>query len=138
MKNSTSLKIKALVIITTTFGGLASYGQSAWVAPSAADKLINPLDITDKNINKGKQVYEKLCSICHGKFGAGDGPAGKALNPRPADHTSKLVQKQSDGAIYWKISSGKEIMPAYKDLLSKTERWQLTQYIRKLGENNNQ
>ena len=32
---------------------------------------------------KGKEVYEVNCASCHGPNGAGDGPAGAALNPKP-------------------------------------------------------
>lgn len=34
-------------------------------------------------VAKGKEVYEANCASCHGPNGAGDGPAGAALNPKP-------------------------------------------------------
>jgi mono/diheme cytochrome c family protein len=33
------------------------------------------------------QMYGLICGSCHGAAGAGDGPAGAALNPRPANFT---------------------------------------------------
>jgi caa(3)-type oxidase subunit IV len=33
------------------------------------------------------QMYGLICGSCHGASGAGDGPAGAALNPRPANFT---------------------------------------------------
>jgi cytochrome c5 len=30
-----------------------------------------------------KDVYAQRCTTCHGPTGLGDGPAGKALNPKP-------------------------------------------------------
>jgi mono/diheme cytochrome c family protein len=130
----TKIKIKTLFGIM--FFCYTAYGQnSEWIAPLNTNKRVNPFINDAKAAEKGKKIYEKLCMTCHGKLGKGDGPTGKALNPKPADHTSEKVQKQGDGAIYWKISTGRGVMPSFKNLLSKTERWQLTAYIRKLGEN---
>ena len=57
----------------------------------------------------------------------------KALDPQPADHTSDKVQKQSDGELFWKITNGRGEMPVYSQLLSKTQRWQVIEYIRLLN-----
>jgi mono/diheme cytochrome c family protein len=130
------MKIKIITLIVIILFCNFTYSQnSEWIAPPETNERVNPLANDEKTLKKGKKIYEKLCSTCHGVTGKGDGPAGKALNPKPADHTSKKVQKQGDGAIYWKISTGKGSMPSFKNLLSKTERWQLTAYIRKLEEN---
>lgn len=40
----------------------------------------------------GKAHYDTYCSTCHGATGAGDGVAGAALNPKPANFTD---------AAYW-------------------------------------
>lgn len=36
---------------------------------------------------RGAETFAQLCSPCHGPAGKGDGPAGAALDPRPADLT---------------------------------------------------
>lgn len=110
------------------------YQTGEWVAPPEADKLVNPVANDAKATARGKKIYNQLCWVCHGKLGKGDGPTGKDLDPRPANHASSAVQSQSDGAIYWKIGKGKGEMTAYGNLLSKTQRWQLTNYIRTLSE----
>lgn len=104
-----------------------------WFAPKEADKLVNPLKDNIKATKKGEKLYNSLCWSCHGTTGQGDGPAGKMLNPKPANHTSADFQNQSDGAIYWKLSSGRTMMPAYGKIISKTERWQLVNYMRTLS-----
>ncbi|KRT72740.1 MAG: cytochrome c, class I, cytochrome c oxidase cbb3-type subunit III [Candidatus Rokubacteria bacterium CSP1-6] len=38
---------------------------------------------------KGKEFYAKHCAGCHGPTGKGDGPAAKAINPKPNDFTNK-------------------------------------------------
>jgi len=106
--------------------------QSGWQAPPEADKLVNPLKGDAKSIEKGKEIYQRLCASCHGQTGKGDVPAMQALNPKPSDLTSSAVQQQTDGAIFWKISEGRGLMAAYKNILSEEERWALVNYIRKL------
>lgn len=110
--------------------------EAKWEAPAKIQNRPNPFKGDVKAPEKGKKIYEKLCATCHGMTGKGDGPTAKTLDPKPADHTSTEFQKQGDGAIYWKLSTGRGVMPAFKDLLSKTERWYLTAYIRTLGESN--
>ena len=39
----------------------------------AGVELENPLDYNDKNIDKGKQLYQMFCAHCHGKNGDGKG-----------------------------------------------------------------
>lgn len=112
-----------------------SYQKNDWIAPLESDKLISPIKNDEKVLAKGKKIYYQICATCHGRSGVGDGPGGKTFNPKPADHTSEKVQSQSDGALFWKITKGRGDMPTYAQLLSKTQRWQVIEYIRKLGEN---
>jgi len=46
--------------------------------------------------------------------------------------TSKKVQSESDGEIFWKITTGHNAMPSWKHL-SEQDRWALVRYIRSLG-----
>ena len=36
---------------------------------------------------EGKKTYDVLCYLCHGVSGAGDGPAGEAIDPPPRNFT---------------------------------------------------
>ncbi len=112
----------------------AAFAQSKgpWVAPESANTIKNPFAGNADATKKGKKLYNQLCNICHGDQGKGDGMAGAALTPKPADLTSDKVQSQSDGAIYWKITNGRPPMASYKDVLKEEERWQLVNYIRTL------
>ena len=117
-------------------GFLASSFKSQdnkWIAPASADTLTNPQRSNPKALAEGKKVYDKFCWVCHGLTGKGDGPGAVNLNPQPADHTSTIVQDQSDGALYWKISKGRGQMTPYERTLNKTQRWQLVVYIRSLA-----
>ncbi|MBI5049170.1 MAG: hypothetical protein HZB54_09555, partial [Deltaproteobacteria bacterium] len=43
---------------------------------------------TPEAVEKGKLIYFKRCSFCHGLEGDGDGPAADSLDPRPRDFTA--------------------------------------------------
>ncbi|WP_456462949.1 c-type cytochrome [Lutibacter sp.] len=118
------------VVLIITFSINVRAQKSSWVAPKSADTVENPLKDNQNEIKKAKKLYASMCVICHGNKGKGDGIAGAALNPKPANFTSKKVQSQTDGALFWKLTNGNTPMAAYKDILSEEQRWQLVNYIR--------
>jgi mono/diheme cytochrome c family protein len=99
-------------------------------APSAAKK--NPIAPTQQSIAAGQKIYSKTCAMCHGKSGDADGPAVIELNIHPAKLSDPQLAIESDGALFWKITTGKKPMPAYGKRLSETDRWHLVNYIRTL------
>jgi mono/diheme cytochrome c family protein len=107
-----------------------------WVAPPEADKLSNPIASDAISIATGKALFTSICFVCHGKGGKGDGINAPSLERQPADLTSGGVQKQSDGALFWKISEGNPPMLTFKDVLSEEQRWQLVNFIRTLAADN--
>jgi mono/diheme cytochrome c family protein len=63
---------------------------------------------------QGKKLYGDKCQICHGVKGDGNGPAGAALSPKPADFTSpKFWQKDVDQKITGTIENGHGMMPSF-------------------------
>lgn len=132
-----SRRMQAWVVLA--LGAVAAVGlaasaqaQAPWEAPAAEKTKKNPLPSDPKTLEQGKKVADVNCISCHGAKGKGDGVASAALSPKPADWTSKKVQAESDGEIFWKISTGRGAMPAWKHL-PETERWALVRYIRSLG-----
>lgn len=123
-----------LVGCTLVFLTLASMQQRAdWKAPPEADTLKNPVKGSAEATLAGKELYNRMCVICHGNKGKGDGAAGAALNPRPSNLTTTNVQQQTDGAIYWKITEGRAPMASYKSSLTEEQRWQLVNYMRQIA-----
>ncbi len=120
-------------INSTSIPGTNVQSDGEWKAPAYADKLLNRLTDLVEASKKGKEIFDAQCVICHGTTGKGDGAAGMGLTPRPANLTSEKVQSQSDGAIYWKITTGNPPMASYKGAFSKKQRWQLVTYIRNLS-----
>ena len=130
---------QAVAVVALAAGVVAVAGfpasaraQGAWEAPAAEKGKKNPLPADAKAIEQGKKVAQVNCISCHGAKGKGDGAAAAALNPKPADWTSKKVQAETDGEIFWKISTGRGAMPSWK-FLPENDRWALVRYIRSLG-----
>jgi copper transport protein len=96
----------------------------------------NPIAPNSQSIAAGKAVYVKNCAHCHGVSGRGDGPDGLLLNPRPADLTKHGVPGvHTDAQLFDWITNGLPgtRMPAWKDKLSDTDRWNLVNYMRFLA-----
>lgn len=124
-------------LLAVTFLGFLLTGyqlqDQKWLAPEEADNYKNPYVEDTKATDKGRKIYMKLCWSCHGKTGKGDGPAGAALVPAPASYTDSEVQAQTDGALFWKITTGRGAMVSYENTLTEDQRWMLVNYIRALG-----
>ncbi len=104
--------------------------QSKWSAPAAEAQKKNPLAASESSLAAGRKIYTKTCAMCHGKTGDANGPAVIELNIHPAKLSDPQLATQSDGALFWKITTGKKPMPAYGKRLSETDRWNLVNYIR--------
>ena len=130
---------RALVVVGAPIAVLAAAGAALaqtcppttpWVAPNAEKAKKSPLAAGAK-VADGKNVAQVNCGSCHGAGGKGDGAAAVALNPKPADWTSKRVQDEGDGELFWKISNGRCAMPPWKHL-PEADRWAVIQFIRSL------
>jgi mono/diheme cytochrome c family protein len=109
----------------------SAWGQTPWTAPASEKSKKSPIEASAKVVEQGEKIAKVNCVSCHGAKGKGDGAAAVALNPKPADWTSKRVQDESDGELFWKINAGRGAMPSWKHLPEK-DRWALIQYIRTL------
>jgi mono/diheme cytochrome c family protein len=98
--------------------------------------LYNPYPITKDGLEKGKELYEIYCGICHGDKGDGAGylvrDNGGKYPAQPAIFTDSAFVFSSNGRYYHGIMYGKNAMGGYADKLSYEERWQVIHYIRSL------
>jgi mono/diheme cytochrome c family protein len=106
--------------------------ESEWQAPSHAERRKNPIVADSKSIAAGKAVYSAQCAQCHGTTGKGDGCSAKDLSPSPADLSDPALARQTDGALFWKITTGRRPMPASENI-AENDRWNLINYIRTLS-----
>ena len=130
------LMVALLVLGTLAYsnGGAAADSISdKWLSPAASSAKKNPIASTQESIAAGQKIYSKTCAMCHGKTGDADGPAVIELNIHPAKLSDPKLATESDGSLFWKITTGKKPMPAYGKRLSETDRWNLVNYIRTLS-----
>ena len=69
--------------------------------------FLSAIAFASGDAGRGKAVYERHCQHCHGRDGAGDGPASGFLNPPPRDFTS--------GIYKWKTTPFDEMSPSDDD-----------------------
>jgi mono/diheme cytochrome c family protein len=126
----------ALALLTFAYwAGNAAAADSVagkWLSPAATAAKKNPIASTQESIAAGQKIYSKTCTMCHGRSGDADGPAVIELNIHPAKLSDPKLATESDGALFWKITTGKKPMPAYGKRLSETDRWNLVNYVRTL------
>jgi mono/diheme cytochrome c family protein len=61
----------------------AILAPTAWLAVGLLSLVIPATALAGGNATEGKKTYDLLCGVCHGVTGAGDGPAGSAIDPPP-------------------------------------------------------
>ncbi len=100
------------------------------VAPAEARFLRNPIPATPESLQRGQQLYQQNCAVCHGLTGHGDGPAARAMRPPPADLTQHVTQ-HTEGELWYWITNGipGTQMPAWKGALTDDQRWDVVNYI---------
>jgi len=113
---------------------------SKWEAPAEADNLKNPIEVNKETLTEGSNLYKINCRSCHGRLGDGKGVEAADLSTVVTDFTISDFLKQTDGAIFWKISEGrimkeknaqgKDDMVGFKDDLEEGEIWLLVNYIK--------
>jgi mono/diheme cytochrome c family protein len=128
------LMVSVLALFTFAYSGGSAAGTDSmsekWLSPAASASKKNPVAPTQASIAAGQKIYSKTCVMCHGKSGDADGPAVIELNIHPAKLSNPQLGTESDGSLFWKITTGKKPMPAYGKRFSETDRWNLVNYIR--------
>ena len=94
----------------------------------------NPLEISEDSLQRGQELYNIHCAICHGEDGKGQGSVSVFFqdNP-PTDLTAKPLVIENDGAVFLTISNGVQgKMPALRANLDIEDRWHIVHYVQNL------
>ena len=128
------IPVLALLILPNWINNAAGADSKSdkWLSPAPSAAKKNPVASTPESIAAGQKIYSKTCAMCHGNSGDADGPAVIELNIHPAKLSDPNLTTESDGSLFWKITTGRKPMPAYGKRLSETDRWNLVNYIRTL------
>ncbi len=109
---------------------MAKTGADKWVAPAKAAFKANPIRATPESVKAGRKVFTNNCVPCHGATGKGDGQLAAFLPVKPANLSNADVWRQTDGEIFWKISTGRQPMPTWETVLEEEDRWNVVNYLR--------
>lgn len=119
----------------------AHHQHGEWLDPPEAytEKVSDKWADADA-IARGEEIYEQNCASCHGADGRGTGPIAQALTHPPADLNNNFhtAPGNGDAYLFWRVSEGGTVepfksqgseMPAFKDVLSAAERWDVLAYV---------
>ena len=120
------LLLTASLAATVLMAQNVNYEQDPkWRAPEEAAAKPNPLAAKPELSAGGKKLFKRNCVECHGESGQG--------LKKAADLQLPVVQAQSDGTLYWKITNGNPDhgMPSFSGI-PELQRWQIVLYLRTL------
>jgi mono/diheme cytochrome c family protein len=75
-------------------------------------------------VQHGRDLFSETCTYCHGENAAGSASGAPGLQGRTDLGAQEIFDTISEGRI-----RGSNIMPAWKESLSQSDRWALTAYI---------
>jgi mono/diheme cytochrome c family protein len=117
-------------IITAVAGALMLLAPQVlaqeWIVPDEEATRSNPSEYTLEHVKQGKAIYNKNCLSCHGDPGKNN---PLTLSPIPVDMASEKMQANSEGALFYKITNGKGIMPPFGSTISENDLWLLVNFI---------
>jgi mono/diheme cytochrome c family protein len=92
--------------------------------------LKSPLDSLSQNPEKGKELYNIYCAICHGEKGNGKGRLVE--REKFLGVPSYKDREITEGSIFHVVTYGLNSMGSHANQLSQEERWQVADYVLKL------
>ncbi|PHS54643.1 MAG: cytochrome C [Lutibacter sp.] len=130
-----TFKILSIIgVLAFTLYSFTTLVQEEWKVPAKYEAMTNPID-ADIDAAIGKSLYNKHCKSCHGKEGYGDGPKADEMEGDLGDFSSEEYQAQSDGALFYKTTIGRDDMPEFtKKMPDDEDRWLIVNYMRTLAE----
>jgi mono/diheme cytochrome c family protein len=133
MKSTATLVVFIIGLIIAGFTIKIQQTQKPWPVPATAKARKNPIPSTPESIKAGKELWSTNCKSCHGSKGLGDGTKAAQLKTEPGDFSLATFQSQTDGEMFYRLSEGRDDMPASKKKIPDEEdRWNLVNFIKTL------
>lgn len=140
--------VLAVLYAAILWEGSSTRAQAPWLERTVAQWLLtrtvpsseraktNPLNTRSNRTDPtaGGAVYRQKCEVCHAFDGSGHTEIAAGQYPHPPDLRDAVVQRQSDGELFYHIANGIRHtgMPAWN--LPARDIWKLVAYIRHLPE----
>jgi mono/diheme cytochrome c family protein len=105
-------------VVLRLLAGVAIWGAAIARAEEVPDLKSPAL------VQHGRDLFGETCTYCHGENAAGSASGAPGLQGRTDLGAQEIFDTISEGRI-----RGTNIMPAWKESLSQSDRWALTAYI---------
>lgn len=102
-------------------------------AERAGRELMNPMQPTPANLERGKLVWTHVCAACHGDGAKGDGGVIPRF-PNPPNLVIEKYRNYPDGRIFHVATFGgpEKMMKPMGDIVSQDDRWKVVLHLREL------
>ena len=98
--------------------------------PPATEATAFPRPLTKVDIERGQQLFNIYCSVCHGATGHGDGMIVLRGFPHPPSYYLDRLRNAPPGHFYNVLTHGHGAMYGYGDRIAEDDRWKIVAYIR--------
>ena len=119
-------KTTTLLFTFMFLAGMQLFAQ-VWEVPADQKMKVSSFRFNADSIKKGETVFIKNCQSCHGNPGKKN---WAKITPEPGDPAGDKFQQQTDGEMFYRITTGKTPMPEFRNILSENERWNVISFIR--------
>lgn len=117
--------------------GSIKRGYTPYDIPNTAEGLIlahaskSPLDsLTEAQIEKGAQLFDIYCAVCHGV--KGDGKGNLVKREKFLGVPSYADRDITAGSVFFVETYGLNAMGSHANQLTQTERWLVADHVMKL------
>lgn len=102
------------------------YNAGYDASKSLTSSPLNPANAA-KDIERGKMLFDRTCSACHGTGGDGQGPIVQSGAysgvPNYADREITV------GSVHYVLTNGRNAMGSYAGQLNAGDRWRVAMYV---------
>lgn len=100
----------------------------------AAKTLVNDLENSSENLERGKVAYGIYCMHCHGEKGDGQGSlfVNKKFNYPPGNLLNEKMRANPEADIYHVITVGWGIMGEHGSMITPEDRWKIAMYVKQV------
>jgi len=120
-------RYKLILLVFFLAAYLSNTAQTTpWIVSAEDAGKTNPIKIEPKNLALGRNIFKRSCVACHGEKADGKGLI------QSTSLIDSAFQKQTDGAVFHKISTGRDKMPPFSAMLKEDEIWSVINYLRVL------
>ncbi|HTW95036.1 MAG TPA: cytochrome c [Tepidisphaeraceae bacterium] len=100
--------------------------------PEVATTSSIPFPITRAVLERGQELFDINCSVCHSIAGDGDGMVVERGFYSPPSYYIPRLMNEPDSYFYDVITNGYGVMFSYNDRVAPNDRWAIVAYIRAL------